>query len=790
MQLSLQWLNECLPQPVTASELADRLTMAGLEVDAILPAAAAFSGVVIGEILAREAHPEADRLSICQVSDGQEAFQVVCGAANAAAGLKVPFAKIDACLPDGTVIRRAKLRGVESQGMLCGASELGFEDKVDGLWVLPSDAVPGQDLREYLHLDDSLLELDLTPNRGDCLSLLGVAREVAALTQQKLHFAEIAAVSPQMDDQPEVALLAPEACPRYAARMVRAVDARAPTPLWMQERLRRGGIRSINAVVDVTNYVLLELGQPMHAFDLRKLSGGIRVRLAKNGETLRLLDGSEKNLAADALVIADAEKALALAGIMGGADSGVSDETRDVLLESAFFTPQVLAGKARQHGLHTDSSHRFERGVDPEGQRRALERATALLIAIAGGQPGPVVDVHQAQASRAAIILKRSSLRRLLGLDLSPEQVSGWLDALGCQWQLEGETWQVQAPSWRFDLNREVDLVEEMARLYGYQNLPTSLPGYQLQLRPRPEAAVTADTLRDCLVQRGYREAITYSFVEPEEQQLLLGQAAAVQVSNPIASDMAAMRLSLWPGLLKAWVGNRQRQQQRVRLFETGLVFHGIEAGQQIAQVAGLVSGPAQPAHWSGKARSVDFFDARADVEALLGLAGGLPEAYAFVAAEHPALHPGQSARIERQGQFVGWIGALHPDHQARLDVAGSVFLFELSLASLADGKLPVFKGLSRFPEVRRDIALVLDTSIAAAQVVESLRQWSGELLKELTVFDVFEGQGLGDNRRSLGFSLVFQHATRTLVDDEVTAIMARLAGEAAARWGATIRNG
>ncbi len=788
MQISVAWLNEWLQQPVEAQALAGQLTMAGLEVDAVLPAAAAFSGVVVGEILECGKHPEADRLSVCRVSDGSTTFQVVCGAPNAAAGLKVPFAKTGAQLPDGTQIRKAKLRGVESEGMLCGASELGLEDRTDGLFVLPADAPVGRDLRDYLQLDDRLLELDLTPNRGDCLGVLGLAREVAALAGSALRCPEFTPVPATIPDTPAVAVEAAAACPRYAARIIRGIDISRPAPLWLRERLRRAGIRSIDAVVDVTNYVMLELGQPMHAFDLARVAGGIRVRMAQAGESLVLLDGSNKQLSADALVIADHQQPLALAGIMGGEASGVGTATQDILLESAFFDPVALAGKARHYGLHTDSSHRFERGVDPSGQVRAIERATCLLLGITGGQPGPVLDVGSGPQAVPAVTLRREAISAVLGLALPDATVTGILDRLGCQCTAAAAGWQVAVPAWRFDISREVDLIEELARVYGYNHLPVAAPSLRMQLQALPEARVTDDRYRDLLVDRGYREAITYSFVDPALQQQVMGQAAAVQVQNPIASDMAAMRLSLWPGLLKAAVANLDRQQQRVRLFELGLVFQGVAAEAQVRRIAGVSCGPAQAAHWSGKGRAADFFDIKGDAEALLAIAGAGRE-IAFRRASHAALHPGQAAEVLLDGQPVGWLGALHPLVQQQLGLAGTPYLFELCLDTIADGKLPSFKELSRFPETRRDLALVLDRTIPASEVAADIRQRAGGLLKTLEVFDQFEGPELGHDKKSLGFGLVFQHGGRTLTDDEVNAVVHTVVTGVTARFGALVRN-
>lgn len=789
MQVSVAWLNEWLDKPVVADELAAQLTMAGLEVDAMIPAAGAFIGVVVGEILACEKHPEADRLSVCRVSDGRETFQVVCGAPNAQAGIKVPFAKVGAVLPGDKTIGQAKLRSVDSFGMLCGADELGIEDDTDGLFILPVDTATGEDLRSWLRLDDTILELDLTPNRGDCLGMLGLAREVAALNSLSMQVPAMPAVTAAIEGAPVVRIEA-AACPHYVGRLLEGVNPAAETPLWMREKLRRAGLRSIDAIVDVTNYVMLELGQPMHAFDRAQVKGSVVVRMARAGETLVLLDGVEKTLAPDTLVIADDEKPLAIAGVMGGEHSGITGSTRDVLLESAFFDPVALAGKARQYGLHTDSSHRFERGVDPQGQLRAIERATALLLDIAGGKPGPVVECayDQAWQSIPAITLQRDDLARVLGVVLDDSDIEGILVRLGCTLTDAAVGWQVSVPAWRFDIRREVDLIEEVARVYGYNRLPVAMPRYAMSLKEIEETVQPDDRYRDALVDRGYREAITYSFVDPAFQQQVMGQAAAVTVQNPIASDMAAMRLSLWPGLLKAVMGNLHRQQQRVRLFELGLVFGGQGVDQQSRCIAGVVCGLSQEQHWSGKSRQVDFYDMKGDVEALLGLTGLGGDAR-FEAAAHHALHPGQSARILINSQPAGWVGALHPLLQQQLGLSGAAYLFELCLGLMSSGKLPSFKSLSRFPEVRRDLALVLDSAIPAQAVADAIRQLAGEQLKTVGIFDQFTGAELGNDKKSLGFTMVFQHRERTLTDEEVTSAVERVMQGVAAQFGATVRN-
>ena len=552
MKFSEQWLRSWTNPDVDRDTLVAKLSMVGLEVDSVTPVAGAFHGVVVGEILSAEQHPDADKLRVCQVSNGSETFQVVCGAPNARPGIKVPFAMIGAELGDDFKIKKAKLRGVESFGMLCSAAELKTSEDHSGLLELAADAPVGMDVRKYLGLDDVVIEIGLTPNRGDCLSLAGLAREVGAIYGSDVQPVAIEPVAASHDDTRPVELLAPQACPRYLGRVIRNVDLSRPTPLWMVERLRRSDIRSIDPAVDVTNYVMLELGQPMHAFDLAEIRGGIRVRMAEEGEKLVLLDGQEATLTADTLVIADHERPLAIAGVMGGEHSGVGAETRDLFLESAYFDPIALAGKARGYGLHTDASHRFERGVDFELARKAMERATALLLEIVGGVAGPVVEaVSEADLpKREAVTLRQERITQMLGLELEPALVERLLNSLGLTVSASGEgAWEVRVPSHRFDISLEVDLIEELGRLYGYDRLPVRYPQARLAPQARSEARAELPALRRLLVARGYQEAITYSFIDPKLFALFNPEETPLVLANPISADMAAMRASLWPGL-------------------------------------------------------------------------------------------------------------------------------------------------------------------------------------------------------------------------------------------------
>lgn len=791
MKFSEQWLRGWVNPDVSRDELVARLSMAGLEVDAVQPVAGAFSGVVVGEILSAEQHPDADKLRVCQVSNGAETFQVVCGAPNARAGIKIPFAMIGAELPGDFKIKKAKLRGVESQGMLCSASELQISEDNSGLMELAADAPVGQDIRAYLSLDDASIEIGLTPNRGDCLSLAGLAREVGAMYDVAVSPVVVDAVAPVHDEVRLVEVLAPNACPRYLGRVVRNVDLSKPTPLWMLERLRRSDIRSIDAAVDITNYVMLELGQPMHAFDLAEINGGIRVRMAEEGEKLVLLDGQEVSLRADTLVIADHSRALAIAGVMGGEHSGVSDKTRDLFLESAFFDTIAVAGKARSYGLHTDSSHRFERGVDSQLARKAMERATALLLDIVGGEAGPIIEVaSEADLPRVApITLRAERISQMLGMDMDGAEVERLLTALGLGVSAQGVgQWQVSVPSHRFDISLEVDLIEELGRLYGYNRLPVRYPQARLAPQARAEARAELPALRRLLVARGYQEAITYSFIDPKLFELFAPGVEPLQLANPISADMAAMRSSLWPGLVKALQHNLNRQQARVRLFESGLRFVGqLEGLQQEAMLAGVITGSRMPEGWANSREGVDFYDLKADVEALLGYAGAA-DAFSFVPGEHPALHPGQAARIEREGRLVGFIGALHPELTRTLGLDQPIFLFELVLAEVAAGRMPVFSELSRFPEVRRDLALLVDREQPAEAVLAAIREAAGEWLTDLKLFDVYQGKGIDPLRKSLAVGLTWQHPSRTLNDDEVSATTQDILTSLEQRFNATLR--
>jgi phenylalanyl-tRNA synthetase beta chain len=791
MKFSEQWLRGWVSPQVSRDELVARLSMAGLEVDSVTPAAGVFNGVVVGEVLSTEQHPDADKLRVCQVNNGAETFQVVCGAPNVRPGLKIPFAMIGAELPGDFKIKKAKLRGVESNGMLCSQAELQVGEGNDGLMELPADAPVGQDVRGYLELDDASIEVDLTPNRGDCLSVAGLAREVGALYNAVVTRPQVAVVPAVHDEVRPVEVLAPAACPRYLGRVIRNVDLSRPTPLWMVERLRRSDVRSIDAAVDITNYVMLELGQPLHAFDLAEINGGIRVRMAEEGEKLVLLDGQEVSLRADTLVIADHQRALAIAGVMGGEHSGVSATTRDIFLESAFFDQIAVAGKARSYGLHTDASHRYERGVDWQLAREAMERATGLLLEITGGDAGPVIETVSDQhlPSIEPIILRAERIEQMLGMKMDAAEIERLLTALGLTVAPHAsEQWRVEVPSHRFDITLEVDLIEELARLHGYNRLPVRYPQARLAPQPRAEARSDLPALRRLLVARGYQEAITYSFIDQKWFELFSPGVEPLLLANPISADMSAMRSSLWPGLVKSLQHNLNRQQDRVRLFESGLRFVGqLEGLKQEPMLAGVICGSRLPEGWAQGRDVVDFFDVKADVEAVLGFAGAQDD-FRFVPGSHPALHPGQTARIERDGREVGYIGALHPELSKTLGLDRPVFVFELVLAEVATGRLPKFHELSRFPEVRRDLALLADRDVSATAVLDVIRENAGEWLTDLRLFDVYQGKGIDPLRKSLAVGLTWQHPSRTLTDDEVNASTQQILTSLEARLNATLR--
>ncbi len=778
MKFSVAWLREWVNPPLTAHQLADQLTMAGLEVDAVESVAPPFSGVVVGEVIARQPHPDADKLSLCQVEIGSgEPLAIVCGAANVAAGQRVAVAQIGAQLPGGLTICQAQVRGIHSHGMICSAAELGLAESSDGILELPADAPLGADLRQLLALEDETIEVDLTPDRGDCLGIAGIAREVAVLNRLTTTPVATAATPPQSERRWPVEIHQAGWCPRYLCRTVDGINPEASTPLWMVERLRRSGLRPIHPVVDITNYVMLELGQPLHGFDQESLSGAIQVRCARPGEAITLLDGSELHLRDDTLLIADAERPLALAGIMGGLGSGVTATTRKVLLESAFFTPAAIIGKARSYALHTDSSHRFERGVDPQLQRPALERATALLLAICGGTPGPVVEqlASEQLPPRPWIELRRARLARLLGVTIADGEVVEILQRLGLELAESDDGWRLRPPSHRFDLTIEADLIEEVGRIYGYHRIPNHQASVRAVMQGPREQAFSLQRARLLLVDRDYQEVISYSFVNPELQQQLDPRHPALPLANPLSPDLAVMRTTLWSGLLQALRYNQARQQGRIRLFESGLRFIDDPSGlRQEPMLAGIVSGPRWPEQWGSSTRGVDFFDLKGDLEALLALTGER-DSFRYLADHHPALHPGQSARIVRGEQQVGWLGMLHPALEASLELHSPAYLFEIHLGEVLKGRLPAFLPLSKFPSTRRDIAVVIDATLAQEQVAAVIRRHAPEFLRDIIPFDVYNGEKVAPGTKSLALGLIFQENRGNLTDQQVDAATERV---------------
>ena len=777
MRISEAWLRESVNPEIDTNTLVRQLTMAGLEVDSVVPAAYDSRQVVVGEVLSVAQHPDADRLRVCQVSIGAgENLQIVCGAQNVASGIRVPTALIGAVLNGDLKIKRARLRGVESSGMLCSEKELGLAEHSEGLMILPQDAPVGVEICEYLKLDDQIIEVDLTPNRADCLSIEGIAREVAVLNEIDFSAPEVAQVEVEHQKAITVSIESQDLCPRYLGRLITGVDPAAPTPFWMRERLRRVGLRSLGPLIDVTNYVLMELGQPLHAFDADRISGKIIVRCAKPGEKLLLLNDQEVALSEATLVIADESKPLALAGIMGGRESAVSDNTRNIFLECAYFSPTAIAGKAREYGLHTDSSHRFERGVDPNLQIRAIERASELIVEIAGGQCGVISETRfdALIPERKPIVLRRDRLEKILGISIDAARVEGILQRLGMQVQSQAQGWEVRAPSFRFDITIEADLIEEIGRIVGYDNLPLKIPAMHLDLARMPEAWVDLDRIKDLLVARGYREVITYSFVDPDSLLRIEPEFRPIALKNPISSDLAVMRTTLWCGLLSTAQRNLNRQQSRIRIFESGLKFLQSDSDiEQKKSLAGLITGPVDQEQWAQSARPADFYDLKADIEALLALSG---QGFEFVAASNSALHPGQSARVmNRDGCSVGWLGMLHPSLEKHFEFDTRVYLFELDLQILQSAAIPKFQPLSRFPQIRRDLALVVAEEITSSQLLKSVYNNANSLIKNIKIFDVYRGAALESGTKSVALGMIFQDSSRTLKDSEIDAIVLKI---------------
>ncbi|MBI5891428.1 MAG: phenylalanine--tRNA ligase subunit beta [Nitrosomonadales bacterium] len=783
MQFSESWLRTFVNPSLTSDELSHLLTMAGLEVEEMTSVAPAFEKVVVAQVLTKDKHPDADRLNVLTVNVGQaEPLTIVCGAGNVTVGMKAPCALVGAKLP-GIEIKQAKVRGIASFGMMCSEKELGLAEESAGLMVLAADAVVGQSIRAHLDLDDHLITLKLTPNRSDCLSLNGIAREVAALTGASLQAVPQVSFKQAGSQSRKVKLTASAACPRYSGRAISGVNAKAATPVWMVQRLQRCGLRSISALVDVTNYVLLELGQPLHAFDLNKLNGDIEVRFARNGESLKLLNEQVVALKEDMLVIADGKKPVALAGVMGGADSAVDNATTDIFLESAFFSPAAIVGKSRLLGFSSDSSYRFERGVDFAAAAAALDRATQLILDICGGQAGAVTEAQGELPARQPVKLRTSRVHRVLGVELKTDEIAQILKRLGMVSQQKGDEFSVTPPSYRFDIAIEEDLIEEVARVHGYEKIQPAPIQARMTILPQVESQRPLAKLRQSMVLRDYQETINYAFVEADWERDLCGNNAPIALKNPIASQMSVMRSSLLGGLLAALRTNLARKQPRVRLFEIGGCF-AAEAGsyKQSERLAGLAYGGVLPEQWGSPARGVDFYDVKGDVEALFA-----PRRLEFHAAPYPASHPGRSARILLDGRVVGWIGELHPQWQQQYDLPQAVVWFEVELAALTQGSVPRLADISRFPPVRRDIAVLVDENVTVQALLDVMQAEKAPNVVELALFDVYRGKGVEQSKKSLAFRVLLQDTQKTLTDNEIEENIARLVA-ALQRQGAQLR--
>lgn len=796
MIISEQWLRDWVKVDLTTQQISDCLTNAGLEVDGIEQLPGKIENLVVGRILSVEKHPDADRLNLTKVDIGTEQLDIVCGAKNAAVDLLVAVATVGAKLPNGLKIKRAKVRGIESNGMLCSAAELGLEESSDGILELDCDAEIGQAIDEYLQLDDSLIDIDLTPNRGDCLSIQGIARELKVLADGELHPLEISPIETTIDQQVGIKVEASDFCPTYLGRVISGVDVNTKTPLWMQERLRRCNVRPISPVVDITNYVMLELGQPMHAFDKAKINGDIGVRLSKAGESLTLLDDSEAKLDDETLLITDDNGPIAIAGVMGGADSAIGDATTEIILEAAHFTRKAAAGRARRYGLHTESSHRFERGVDPSLPKQAIERATELVLEICGGEAAQVCEASQAQSAPSTVSLRFERLQKLLGMPLEQQQVSDILHRIAENVDETDDGWNVVAPSYRFDVEREADLVEEVARVKGYDSIPTNIPRIAPRTITASEKTVNIRKVREHIAARDYFEAITYSFIATDAQSLF-SEEAPIELDNPLAENMSVMRTSLLPGLLSAAQFNHNRQRDRVRLFEIGATYHAQQDHKtglptEIQRLAGVATGARNRQQWSkNSAQLIDFYDIKSDLEAVISLTGK-PEAFIFEPLTHIALHPGQasSIAIEENGQrqHLGFVGRLHPNLEQQFGFSDNVFVFELDLDQALLAKLPEYKTLSKFPSIKRDLSVLVNQSVNVNDLVNAIKTSLGVSLVDITIFDLYQGEGVADGFKSVSMSLTLQNNDRTMTDEEAEQLFDKALGVLTDQHGAELR--
>jgi phenylalanyl-tRNA synthetase beta chain len=802
MQFSERWLRSLVDPPMGADELAHLLTMSGVEVETCRPLAPPFSGVVVGQVLSVRKHPNADRLTVCSVDAGSgEPLSVVCGAPNVISGMKAPLARVGAKLPGASpaeprVIEAAPVRGVESRGMLCSARELGLSDDHSGLLALPSDAPLGRDVREVLALDDRIFTLKLTPNRADCLSVLGVAREVAALTRAKLQPPEIRPVPAVGDAKFPVRISDPRGCGRFAGRVIRNADAAAPTPAWMKERLERAGQRAISALVDVTNYVMLELGRPLHVYDLDKLAGGIDVRFGRKGERVKLLNDMTVDVDESVLCITDRSGPVGLGGIMGGDSTKADSATRNIFLESAFFYPDAVAGRARRYNFASDASHRFERGVDFENNVAGIERATRLILDICGGEPGPTVDTVAKLPDRHPVRMRVARAHKIIGVPVPAAEMADIFTRLGLAHVrdgAQGEAFVVTPPSFRFDIEIEEDLVEEVARVHGFDRIPAQPPRAPAVMRALPEAYRSPHVLRQRLADADYQEAINFGFVDPKWEADFAGEGNPIKVLNPIASHLAVMRTTLIGSLVANVAYNLGRKLPRIRIFEVGRVYlrdpSAKEGDQDVAgirqpsRIGAVAYGPAFEEQWGIPVRNVDFYDLKADLEALLA-----PRSPDYEAAPHPALHPGRSARVTLEGAAIGWLGELHPRWQQKYGLPSPAALFELDLGALGKVDLPRYREISKYPPVVRDVAVVVDDSLPAGSLLKEMNRFCPPGVQEIRLFDFYRGKGVERGKKSLAFRVVMQDTARTLTDAEADAAMAQLTELLAAKFGAKLR--
>ena len=792
MKISEKWLRTWVNPKISTDKLVAMLTMAGLEVDGTESLGANLAGVLVGKIVKTTQHPEADKLKVCEVNVGKdENLQIICGAPNARESIKVAVAVIGCVLPGDFKIKKAKLRGVPSFGMLCSGKELELSDEHDGIIELANNAIIGQELIEHLGLKDTAIDIDLTPNRGDCLGIKGVATEVGVLTQSAVSSVDIVAVKATCNDIVEVSLTAPKANPRFVSRIISNIDINKQTPEWMKARLLASDIRSIDPVVDVTNYVMMELGHPMHAFDKSKISGQLVVRYAHENEEIILLDDQTIKLRTDTLLVADEKKALSIAGIMGGKLSGVNSKTKDIILEAAHWDPIEIAGKARSYGLHTDASHRFERGVDFQACAQTIERATRLLLDIVGGEAGPINDEINKEhfPTIRKVKLRRARVERLLGIQMPDEQVVDILNRLEMETISVDDGWLVTVPSSRFDISIEADLIEELIRIYGYNNIPSSKPLGELAMVRKPEKRIEKLKIAKLLANRGYQEAITYSFVDKESQQIIDPDIQPLPLLNPISAELAVMRSSLWPGLLNVVAYNQKRQQDSVKIFEMGLKFIPNEDGLiQTPVIAGAISGRNKSESWEAKNEKVDFFDLKADLEAIFKQTSNQTQ-FSFVASQREGLHPGQTAEIYRNGQSCGYIGKCHPETLYAFDIGEAVYLFEMTLKSVSQRKIPKFNALSKYPSIRRDIAILVKEDVTSTQIVDLIGQTAKNWLNSIVIFDIYRGKGIEEGYKSVAIGFTLQRSDRTFKESEIAKTLDRVISAMQQKLGAVLRD-